>query len=83
MKSNKGVTTIEMLVIVALIGAVVAAFVTELQDSGAQAIKLKKDHWYCAKTAERDHTYPVMVGKVMIMQHERRDECVVWTRREY
>ena len=75
-----GFTVIELLIVVAIIGILAAVIVPAWNSRNDPTETLKTKDWKCLKEEERTYTYPMLVGKVTIMQTGRRMECVEWRR---
>ena len=75
-----GFTVIELLIVVAILGILAAVIVPAWNSRNDPTETLKTKDWQCLKEEERTYTYPMMVGKVTIMQTGRRMECVEWRR---
>ena len=73
-------TLIELLIVVAILGILAAVIVPAWNSRNDPTETLKTKDWQCLKEEERTYTYPMMVGKVTIMQTGRRMECVEWRR---
>ena len=75
-----GFTVIELLIVVAILGILAAVIVPAWNSRNDPTETLKTKDWQCLKEEERTYTYPMMVGKVTIMQTGRWMECVAWRR---
>lgn len=75
-----GFTVIELLIVVAILGILAAVIVPAWNSRNDPTETLKTKDWQCLKEEERTYTYPMLVGKVTIMQTGRRMECVEWRR---
>jgi prepilin-type N-terminal cleavage/methylation domain-containing protein len=75
-----GFTLIELLIVMAIIGILAAMIVPAWISRNDPTETLKTKDWQCLKEEERTYTYPMLVGKVTIMQTGRRMECVEWRR---
>lgn len=79
----KEVTIIELLIVIAIFGILAAVMIPAWKQRNDPTEVLKTQDWQCLKHEEREYTYPMMVGKVTIMQAGRREECVQWKRRDH
>lgn len=75
-----GFTVIELLIVVAILGILAAVIVPAWNSRNDPTETLKTKDWQCLKEEERTYTYPMLAGKVTIMQTGRRMECVEWRR---
>lgn len=76
----QGFTVIELLIVVAILGILAAVIVPAWNSRNDPTETLKTKDWRCLKEEERTYTYPMLVGKVTIMQTGRRMGCVEWRR---
>lgn len=79
---GKGFTVIELLIVIAIVGILTAVAIPAWNNRNGPTEVLKTKDWQCLKHEEREYQYPMMVGKVTIMQTGRRQECVQWKRRD-
>lgn len=70
----------EAIVALAVIVIMVGLGALLLSDLIGDTETLKRKDWQCLKHKERSYTYPMLVGKVTIMQTGVRTECVEWRR---
>ena len=75
-----GFTVIELLIVLAILGILAVVIVPAWNGRNDPTETLKTKDWQCLKEEERTYTYPMLVGKVTIMQTGRRMECVEWRR---
>jgi prepilin-type N-terminal cleavage/methylation domain-containing protein len=80
MQRQHGFTVIELLIIVAILGILAAVILPRWSGRDNPTETLNTKDWQCLKHEERSYTYPMLVGKVTIMQTGRRMECVEWRR---
>ncbi len=80
MQRQHGFTVIELLLIVAILGSLAAVILEWWSGRDNPTETLNTKDWQCLKHEERSYTYPMLVGKVTIMQTGRRMECVEWRR---
>lgn len=75
-----GFTVIKLLIVVTILGILATVIVPAWNSRNEPTETLKTKDWQCLKEEERTYAYPMLVGKVMIMQTGRRMECVEWRR---
>lgn len=80
MSAQKGLTVID-LALLAAICTVAALIVLNWIDWSSPTVTLKIKDWDCTRNEERAYQYPMMVGKVTMLQTGRRMECVEWQRK--
>jgi prepilin-type N-terminal cleavage/methylation domain-containing protein len=78
--NQRGFTVLELLIILAIIGILGALIAAFWQSRNDHVERIDTNEWQCLRTEERDYTYPMLVGKITIMQKGRRVECVEWRR---
>jgi hypothetical protein len=81
MNTRRGFTLIELLIIIAIIILLAAVLVSRWNQRDDPTETLKVNEWQCLKTEERSYAYPMLVGKLTVMNTGRRNECVEWKRR--
>lgn len=82
MEKGFTVTVIELLVVVVIIGILAAVATTTRNNWNDPTEVLKTKDWQCLETEEREYTYPIQAGKMTIMQTGRREECILWKRKD-
>lgn len=80
MSTSRGFILIELLIVIAIFGILAVLIVPAWTSRNDPTTTLKTKDWQCLKTEERSYIYPMLVGKVTIMQAGRRNECVEWKR---
>lgn len=81
MNKRDGFTLIEVIIFIAIIGVLAAIVLQFWNGHNDQIETLKVKDWQCLKTERRSYPYPTMVGKVPIITHGTREECVEWLKR--
>ena len=75
-----GFTMIELLIVVTIIGILAVVIVSAWSSRNDPTETLNTKDWQCLKEEVHVYTYPMLIGKVTIMQTGRRMECVEWRR---
>lgn len=81
LRTARGFALIELLIVIAILGILVAIGVAFYSDSQRPTIELIKDDWACVESEQRTHIQPTLVGKVIIMMPIRSTVCVKYIRR--
>ena len=80
MTSRRGFSLIELMIVVAIVLILAAVSIPVWNGRNDPSATLKTKDWKCLRFEEREYTYPMMVGKVTILQKGHREECVEWKR---
>ena len=73
---------VEALIVIAIVGILAVIVIQSWNNRNDPKEILNTNDWICLKTEPREYTYPMIVGKVTIMQTGTKDECVQWKRRD-
>ncbi len=82
MKILKNFSLVELLLFTAIAGILALVSFSVWSNRNEPTETLRTKDWQCLKTEYRAYTYPMLVGKITTVQTSRREECVLWKRRE-
>lgn len=76
---KRGFTLIELMIVIAILGILVALIVGYNRPS---TIELRKDEWQCMRQEKRTVMVPVTIGKVTQLQPRLQTVCVEYRMRK-